>query len=132
MNESTARRTGISPRVLHGFLAAALALGVIALGYGLLLVGWDLSSHEDEWDGIGVVFGLIIGVPGLLVTVLAATALRNARRRPATTRSIGVALGVLIGVSLFFLPIANPLVSVPAFVLAAGLVVAAPLSRKER
>jgi peptidoglycan/LPS O-acetylase OafA/YrhL len=80
-------------RVLLGLLAAIA--GVALVGAVVLAVG-DLSSHEDEWDGLGVALALMAGVPALVVGTGALVALRLARRRPDAARGVALALGGLL------------------------------------
>ena len=112
MSSSTVADRGMASAALAALLWAALGMG--------LLVGVDLSAQGEDWDGLGILFGSMLAVPGLVVSALAWLALRRARRRSGGGRGTAVVLGVLLVVPVLFAP-GTPLLLVP-MVVGIGLV----------
>jgi hypothetical protein len=113
----TGRRTDSDVRrsVMTGLLVAALVLGGVALGIGLLMAGVDLASSGEEWDGFGVFLGLGIGLPGLAILALAWASLRTRDRRPGLARGLEIALSVVLVAPILLAPGA-PLLLVPLMI----------------
>ena len=122
MNSSTAADRGVASAALTALLWAALAMGLLVGAYGLLLVGIDLSAQGEDWDGLGILFGSVLAVPAVVVSVPAWVALRAARRRPGggAGRGIALGLGLLMVVPVLFAP-GTPLLLLP-MVVGIGLV----------
>ncbi len=120
MNSSQAADRGLASAALAVLLWAALAIGLLAGAWGLLLIGIDLSAEGEDWDGLGILFGSMLAVPGLVVSALAWLALRRARRRTGGGRGTSVGLGVLLVIPMLFAP-GTPLLLVP-MVVGIGLV----------
>ncbi|MGZ5417884.1 MAG: hypothetical protein ACXWDI_11950 [Nocardioides sp.] len=104
MNSSTAADRGVASAALAALLWAALAMGLLVGGYGLLLIGIDLSAQGEDWDGLGILFGSMLAVPALVVSCLAWVALRGARRRTGGGRGTAVVLGMLLVVPILLAP----------------------------
>ena len=115
MNSSQAADRGVAAAALAALLWAALAIGLLVGAYGLLLIGIDLSAQGEDWDGLGVLFGSLLAVPGLVVSGLAWVALRAARRRVGGGRGTAVVLGLLLVVPVLFAP-GMPLLLLPTVV----------------
>ena len=115
MSSSQAADRGVASAALAVLLWAALAMALLAGAYGLLLIGIDLAAQGEDWDGLGILFGLMLAVPGLVVSGLAWVALRRVRRRPGDGRGTAVALGLLLVVPVLFAP-GLPLLFVPTAV----------------
>lgn len=121
MSSSTESDRHAVQTALTALLASALVMGLLVAAYGLVLVVVDLADHDDAWDGFGVFFGLMLGVPGLTVAALAWLALRKASlRRPAA-----IVLGLLL-VAPMLAGTGAPLLLLPMLV-GVGLLVVAVL-----
>jgi hypothetical protein len=119
MSSSTDADRAIARRALTALLWAALVLGLLVAAWGTLIVLADLASHEDDWDGLGVLIGLAFLLPALVPCVLAGLALRVRRLR----RPVAMGLGVLLVVPVLW--VADlPLLLVPMLVGVALVVVA--------
>lgn len=107
-------------------LLTIAAAALLALGFALWLVTDDLSSHSDEFDGLGVFFGLAIAAPAALAGGGCVIALVLMRRRPSAEPPVSGILGLSMAV-----PSAAALVhaqlgwSAPLLVVALGLVLTA-------
>ncbi|MGN6577282.1 MAG: hypothetical protein ACTHKG_16535 [Nocardioides sp.] len=113
----TGRRTDSDVRrsVMTGLLVAALVLGIVAVGIGLLMAGVDLSTPGEEWDGFGVFIGLGIGLPGLAIALLSWFSLRIRDRRPGLARGLEIALSVALVAPILLAPGA-PVLLVPLMI----------------
>ena len=142
MNPSNDVRTDIgwnqpAPAPRNGLLVAVLsltlALGVLAVGAGLIFVVDDLADSSEEFHGLGVLIGAVLGVPGLVMAAVAGVALLYRRSAPRRTRILGFALGALllcatILVGTFGVVIATT----PVALLGVALVAAAGLAQDGR
>src|SRR4051812_31471399 len=82
---------------------ASTGVGLLVVELGLYAIANDTSTHADEWDGLGVIFGKLMVAGGLLWsfphTILALWLIRTWRRGRAPARSARRALlvtGVLV------------------------------------
>ncbi len=113
-----------SSRVALRAAAAIVALAggsVVVLGLGL--VADDLSTRGEMFDGLGVVFGLVIGGVGAVVIGAAALCLWLVRRKPTAAAVIVIVVGVLVaGAGWVVVGGSGPLVAGPMIL--GGLLVA--------
>lgn len=58
-----------------------LVMSLVAVAYGLFVLGADLFVEYDEWDGIGVAIGVVILVVSVPITVTSVVWLRLLRHR---------------------------------------------------
>jgi hypothetical protein len=79
------RLAGMQKRVWTGVLKAVLSLvlvaSLLAVAYGVLVLGTDLFVEYDEWDGIGVALGVVILGVALPVTATSVVWLRLLKHR---------------------------------------------------
>jgi hypothetical protein len=116
MTSTTEADQFIGRTALTALLWTALLIAAAVLLVAVPVVISDLASHEDDWDGFGVLLGLMAAVPAVVVAALAGVALRFAGLR----RPLAVGLGVLLAVPGMWVPDA-PLLLVPV-VIGVGLV----------
>lgn len=97
----------------RGLVAVAVLLGAFAV----VMIVSDESDHDDDWDGFGTFFGLILGGFAALLVVLAgillaltATGWRRAQDRSAMGLLRGAAV-MAAAMALGWLPFAVVLVS---------------------
>lgn len=137
MNPSNDVRTDIgwnqpaaAPRngLLVALLALTLGLGVLAVGGGLVFVVNDLADSSEEFHGLGVLIGLVLGVPGLVVATVAGVALGYRRSAPRRTRMLALALGGLLLSTMVLVSAFGTIGSTPVALLGLTLLVAAWLA----
>lgn len=134
MNPNSTVRTDIgwnrpTPTPRNGLLVAVLALtlglGVLAVGGGLLFVVDDLVDTSEEFHGLGILIGAVIGVPGLVMAALSGIALYYRRSAPRRTRILGLALGAVLLLGMLLVSVVGTIGSVPVAFLGLALLVTA-------
>jgi hypothetical protein len=100
-------------------------LGLAGTGYAGFLVHVGLTS-EEMFAGLGVVLGILIGLPALVAAAGAATCWWIRRRDPDIGRSLTIALGALLVLAAAALGAVTlvPVMLVPLLLGAALVVVA--------
>jgi hypothetical protein len=75
---------GMEKSMWTGLLKALVSLvlvgSLLAVAYGLFVLGADLFVEYEEWDGIGVVLGVVILAVSLPVTATSVVWLRLLKR----------------------------------------------------
>ena len=62
--------------LLKAIVSVVLAASLLAVAYGLFVLGADLFVEYEEWDGIGVAIGLVILAVSLPATAASVVWLR--------------------------------------------------------
>ncbi|HEX4978258.1 MAG TPA: hypothetical protein VFV40_10380 [Nocardioides sp.] len=141
MNPNSTVRTDIgwnrpTPTPRNGLLVAVLALtlglGVLAVGGGLLFVVDDLVDTSEEFHGLGILIGAVIGVPGLVMAALSGIALSYRRSAPRRTRILGLALGAVLLLGMLLVSVVGTIGSVPVAFLGLALLVTAWFAEDDR
>ncbi len=102
----TAAPAPTRPRARWALLAAVAVLvlgGLATLLPGIALVVSDLAERGEMFDGLGVVLGLALALPGLLLLVAAGLACVFMRRRPVQVAAVLTALGMVLALGGFAL-----------------------------
>ncbi|MBC9733973.1 hypothetical protein [Nocardioides marmotae] len=95
-----------SSRLLDFSLWAATGVGLLVVGWGALVMVNDARTQGEDWDGLGLFFGGLMVVGGLLWSlphVMLAWWLVRARRRGRALTPIGAASVALAGSLLLLL-----------------------------
>jgi hypothetical protein len=96
MNGNVTERDLLS--TLRRTIGSLVVLGLVVVVVGCLAMGIsDASSHEDEFDGLGVFIAALVGVPALVGLALEALALWLDSRRPFAARVITAFVAVAVG-----------------------------------
>ena len=88
------------PRLLSLSLWASTGVGLLVVALGLWLMAEDASTHSDEWDGLGLIIGILLVFGGLLWSLphaILALWLMRARRADRALTPVATASAVLAG-----------------------------------
>jgi hypothetical protein len=67
--------------LLKSVIVLVLIVSLLASGYGLLALGYDLLVEYDEWDGFGIAVGIVLLAVALPVMVTCLVSLRALKHR---------------------------------------------------
>lgn len=88
------------PRLLSLSLWASTGAGLLVVALGIWVMAEDVSTHSDEWDGLGLIIGILLVFGGLLWSLpyaILALWLKRARRAGRALTPVATASAVLAG-----------------------------------